>query len=235
MEAKRKFIKDRRDAEQVFYLTVGGTTNGKVPESIVWFVNNSEETLDSVENASGGFATFDDEVATMTLNSPKVYRDVRPGEAVAVDTHDVMFDGDFLVQFGVTIVSPSLGHLTLEGTLDKGGHPNETLAWKPLPPEMYDDENEGEFISPEKVAATYIQQTGNFLPKTVFINYGDLMHGYASDRLEPSGLHLKETLYHGGAATHFEFFDRADALVFQTCDPDTAYEFICALKSNPCL
>jgi len=98
---KRRFPAKIADSDGLFYLTSWG---GQEYENDVWFVNNSDETLDYVRPSSGGFATSDDDVIPMIQSRDTVeYRDVEPGEAVKIDAYHIVYDSDFAISFGVDV------------------------------------------------------------------------------------------------------------------------------------
>lgn len=139
MEKNRRFLKDSADLEQIFYLTC--CDGPSATEKAVWFVNNSNEILDYVRPSSGGFTASDDEVISMTQSPNSVeYRDVKPCEAVLIDNYDVIFDGDFVISWGVEMKSASLGKRHLTSDLLKGREPNVCLHWQSLEEEIRDSE-----------------------------------------------------------------------------------------------
>ena len=159
MEMKRRFLTKSTDPERIFYLTCWSGQNAFQEE--VFFVNNSDEKLDYVRPASGGFATCDDEVIPMNQKPDCIeYRDVQPNEAVMIDVYDSIFDGDFVISWGVELKSPSLGEQYFGSDHIKGEAPNITLHWKPLPEEMENSDDPKELIDPAKVAETYKQSSG---------------------------------------------------------------------------
>ena len=231
MTERRKYPDDLRDEEHVFYLMTE-----EIEDSIeknIWFVNNSDEILQEIYNTSGGFATVDDGVISMTAkeDNPR-FKNVKPKEAVLIDLYDPIFDGDFVIQFCETITADSFGTKEFCSQSRKGGLPNATLHWKPLPPESIDPENPGEMLSPEKAAFDYVERTGRYLEKSVSLNSGDLRMGYAHDRLAPTGLLLEREYFRNGDVIVFKFKDRSRAVVFQTCVLSKASEFVRNLKKK---
>lgn len=162
MTERRKYPDDLRDKEHIFYLMTE-----EIEDSIeknVWFVNNSKETLNEVYNTSGGFTTADDVVIPMTHREDNErLKNVKPGEAVLIDLYDPIFDGDFVIEFCVTITADSFGTKKFCTESCKGGNPNGTFHWKSLPPDSVDPENPDEQLSPEKAALDYVHRTGRFL------------------------------------------------------------------------
>ena len=231
MANDRKFTEYLRSDEHVFYL---------MPEPIagsieveIWFVNNSDEVLKEVYSSSGGFATVDDDdVAPMSTPKATKYKDVQPKEAVLIDRYDPIFDGDFLIQFGVCVTAPSFGTKEFNSEPQKGGAPSATLHWKPLPPELTDPERIEAFGSPEEAALSYVERTGRYLDKMVSLNSGDLRMDYAAKRLAPTGLSLDKKHYRGGSITVFIFRDESENVVFQTCELRKAAEFVNNLKKS---
>jgi len=97
----------------------------------LYFVNDSEEVIDRVSYATGGFQTCDDDV--VTVDSPEdgghVYLNVLPHEGVKIDEYDMILDSDFLLQPQVTIYSASMGERLFLGSASKGGFSGEVLLW----------------------------------------------------------------------------------------------------------
>lgn len=228
MSEKRKFVKERKEKEVIFYLVSESTGSF---EGNVWFVNNSDEILDEVRSDCGGFATFDDEVATMEMPNPMVYENVQPSEAVLIDTYNAMFDSDFMVCFGVAITSPSFGkNKSYSSGMSKGGNSDAVIHWKPLPEEIPDPDNPNKLLAPEKAAAEYMKRTGCFLDKSVSLNRGDLRMDYAAKRLAPSGVLLEKPSHREGKVIEYEFSEESGTVLFRTCDFEKACVFIETLR-----
>ena len=97
----------------------------------LYFVNNSNETLNSVSTSTGGCQTLDDGDEVMPVSSKKplyLYKYVKPGEAVKVEHYDPYWDSDFLLQLEVILSSPSYGN-KLFRVLGKGGIASTVLLW----------------------------------------------------------------------------------------------------------
>ena len=79
----------------------------------LFFVNDSNETLDFVKAEDGGFITCDDEVVNTWTEEGKGYRynDVLPKEAVKVAEFDDYYDLDYVLSVSITIKSASRGVL----------------------------------------------------------------------------------------------------------------------------
>ncbi|PHR59899.1 MAG: hypothetical protein COA47_08955 [Robiginitomaculum sp.] len=230
MKTGRKFPETLRDAENIFYLQLQSID---MLEGDIWFVNNSDETLLEVSNSSGGFAGGTDgdveDIVTMSTPKPTVYKDVKPKEAVRIDTYNEIFDGDFYIEFGAEITSPSFGKKHLKGELLKGGDPNATLLWTELP-EMPNPDDAAELLSPEKAANDYVDRSGQYLDKSISLNRGDLRADYAAKRLAPSGLLLEKTNHRNGRLTEYKFSDDGGKTIFHTYDFMRACLFIEALR-----
>lgn len=232
MKKNRFFPHKRRSAEHIFYLECDESPDPS-GKAVVYFVNNSEETLDRVSPASGGFTTADDEAILMTQSGHAPgFKNVEPGEAVAIDTYDPIFDGDFVISWGAYVSSPSIGARYFSADAIKGYAPNVTLHWQPLPEEMLDSEKGNEPVSPKTIAEDYCQETGLSLPKSTFINQGDMRQDYASERLSPSGLKLRRRFLRNGQVIQFEFIAADDRTVFHTTKPERAIDFVKALKNT---
>jgi hypothetical protein len=93
----------------------------------VYFVNNSGETLDSVSSGSCGMQTVDDDV--VSVGGPACsYENVKPGEAVKVESYHAVLDSDFLMQLDVGVSSPSKGRVAYR-CWAKGGVTSVVLLW----------------------------------------------------------------------------------------------------------
>ena len=231
MEMKRRFLTELANPEKVFYLTCFAGQNAFQEE--VFFVNNSDEKLDYVRPASGGFATSDDEVIPMNQKPDSiVYRDVQPNEAVMIDVYNSIFDGDFVISWGVELKSPSLGEQYFGSDHIKGEAPNITLHWKPLPEEMENSDDPKELIDPAKVAETYKQSSGLSLPSNVEYNKGSLLYHINMGFLNTCDLHFVKESLRDGKAANYRFLDKKDVEIFRTLDLDRAMAFVGALKAD---
>jgi hypothetical protein len=95
----------------------------------LFFVNDSEETLNSVSTSTGGCQTLDDEVMLVSSPDPLYwYENVKPGEAVKVEQYDPYWDSDFLLQLEVKVSSATYGDKILRVT-GKGGVDDTVLLW----------------------------------------------------------------------------------------------------------
>ena len=71
--------------------------------------------------------TLDDEA--LSVGGPAFsYEDVKPGEAVKVDSYDPILDSDFLMQLDVVVSSPSKGRVAYR-CWAKGGFASVVLLW----------------------------------------------------------------------------------------------------------
>jgi len=235
----RKSLEELRSKEHIFYLMSERRVGAQwSPRDIwffdVWFVNNSGEILTEVANSSGGYETVDDEVITMTTLHPKVYKDVKPKEAVLISRYDEMYDSDSVIEFAADVTALSFGKQRFSGECTKGVVPDATLLWKPLPQEIHDPDNPGELLSPEKAASDYKKKTGRCLVLNRFttLNLGDLREEYAVERLAPSGVQLEKESHRSGRVTEYRFKDEVGNLLFRTCDLKRAGAFVNAMKNG---
>lgn len=228
MEMKRRFPTEIADSEKIFYLTCW---SGQEYENDIWFVNNSDETLDYVRPSSGGFATSDDDIIPMTQSRDRVeYRDVKPGEAVKIDTYHIVYDSDFVISFGVDVKCPSLGERHFSSGLEKGNPPEVGLFWKPLPEEIKDPDDPDALIDPAKVAEAYRISSGRSLAANAFFNRGNLLYG-VSGPLETCGLQLVNQSLRDEHVTNYRFLNEGGVEVFRTMDLDRAMAFVRSLKA----
>ena len=230
MEMKRRFLTKSTDPERIFYLTCWSGQNAFQDE--VWFVNNSDETLDYVRPASGGFATSDDDVVPMTQSPDSVlYKDVQPREAVFIDVYDTIFDGDFLISWGVDLKSPSLGERYFDSDPIKGEAPEVVLLWKPLPEEMENPDNPEELVDPATVAKAYQQTSDLSLPKDVQYNKGSLLYNVNMGFLNECRLQFSKEILRDGTAVNYRFLNDDRDEIFRTLDLDRAMAFVGGLKA----
>jgi len=94
----------------------------------LYFVNFSDEVLDTVSSGSAGLQTVgDDEV--MPVGGPGYcYELVLPNEAVKVEHYDAYYDSDFLLQLILLVKSPSRGILEFR-SMGKGQVDVGVLLW----------------------------------------------------------------------------------------------------------
>lgn len=94
----------------------------------LYFVNFSEEVLDTVTSASGGFQTVgSDEV--MSVGGPDYfYKNVQQNEAVLIEQHHMMYDSDYLLQIDILVKSPTKGLMKFS-CIGKGKIDEVVLLW----------------------------------------------------------------------------------------------------------
>jgi hypothetical protein len=227
---RRRFPEKVSDPERIFYLECYESSRPFV--SNVWFVNNSEETLDYVRPSSGGFATSDDDVIHMSPNPNRVeFKDVKPGEAVLIDVYDRFFDGDFVISWGVELKSPSLGERRFSSGATKGSTPEMGLFWKPLPEEIKNPDDPEKLVDPAKVAEAYRRRSGMGLPANIYLNKGNLLYGDNLEVLDICGLQSVTTKLQDGHVTDYRFLDGNGDDVFRTLDLGRAIAFVRGLKA----
>jgi hypothetical protein len=102
-----------------------------ISDSELYFVNNSNETLDYVRVKTVGFQTCDDDIVTVNSDGDRyVYESVKPSEAVKIDEYDVYLDSDFVLQTRIKIKSPTYGVLEFSTKPEKGGFSEYVLKWE---------------------------------------------------------------------------------------------------------
>ncbi len=95
----------------------------------LFLVNSSDETLDLVSVGTGGCATTDDSVVSITDEVGYIYHDVKPNEAVKIDEYDDFYDLDYLLQVSLRIESKKEGVLDILTWPEKGGIGETVLMW----------------------------------------------------------------------------------------------------------
>ena len=105
----------------IFWLTRNGNE--------LFFVNDSDETLDLVTTESGGFQTCDDVVMGISGDEGYRYSDVKPHEAVKVEEYDDFYDADFLLQVSIFVRSKTRGNFLMRTLPQKGGVGELILLW----------------------------------------------------------------------------------------------------------
>jgi hypothetical protein len=102
-----------------------------ISDSELYFVNNSNETLDYVRVKTVGFQTCDDDIVTVNRDGYSyVYESVKPSDAVKIDEYDVYLDSDFVLQTRIKIKSPTYGVLEFSTKPEKGGFSEYVLKWE---------------------------------------------------------------------------------------------------------
>jgi hypothetical protein len=98
----------------------------------LYLVNLSGETLDEVVAGTGGFITFDDDVAAVSSEDDSyVYKNVKPKDAVKVDEYNI-YDQDYVLQTCISIKSEAFGCFNLSSPAEKGGIFEVVLLWDTL-------------------------------------------------------------------------------------------------------
>ena len=96
----------------------------------LYLVNSSEDTLDFVVAATGGFQTVDDDVVmTVTSENNYEYKNVKPNCAVKVEEYDGFYDLDFVLQVLLRIQSKNIGCIEIRSPATKGGAGETVLLW----------------------------------------------------------------------------------------------------------
>ena len=86
----------------------------------LYFLNQSNQMLNRVSNASNGVGLIDDEGDSVSTSTFKItYETVAPGEAVLIDEFDEIWDSDFLINTQIIVETDQ----SIENFLscDKGG------------------------------------------------------------------------------------------------------------------
>jgi hypothetical protein len=105
----------------IFWLTRSGDE--------LFFVNDSDETLDLVTTESGGFQTCDDAVMGISSNEDYRYSNVKAHEAVKVEEYDDFYDADFILQVSIFVQSKTKGNFLMRSLPQKGGVSELVLLW----------------------------------------------------------------------------------------------------------
>ena len=71
-------------------------------DTLLYFVNCSDDVLRKIKSSKGGFITLDDTVASLE-GKEDAYRNVLPGEAVLVDKYNAVYDSDGLKQLSIEV------------------------------------------------------------------------------------------------------------------------------------
>ena len=94
-------------------------------EGALYFVNDSDEVLETVSSDSCGY------VLDASIDGPKfLYKDVKPGESVKVEEYDNYYDLDYVLGFYLYIKSNSLGKIKIIPPFKKGGVAPQPLLYK---------------------------------------------------------------------------------------------------------
>lgn len=95
----------------------------------LFLINTTGEVLKLVTSRTGGFQTFDEDVATIQNNFTYSYENVLPEEAVKIEEYDDYYDLDYVLQTTITIESKNLGCIELRTPAQKGGSKEMVLLW----------------------------------------------------------------------------------------------------------
>lgn len=94
----------------------------------LYFVNDSNETLDVVSSESFGFI-----LDSSLEGSPKFYyENVKPNESVKVEEYDDFYDLDYVLGFDIFIQSANLGQVKIVPPPKKGGVREQELLYKDM-------------------------------------------------------------------------------------------------------
>ena len=111
------------DRSPVFWTTV--------LENELYFINNSNETLDYLRVKTVGFQTCDGDIVTILNDGYSyVYQAVKQSEAVKVDEYDVYLDSDFVLQTHIKIKSSTYGDIEFSTKTEKGWCSECVLMWR---------------------------------------------------------------------------------------------------------
>lgn len=126
-EFDRKFLASKQSGLPVLVVTYGKFS--KSTDYNIYFVNHSDEVLTVVESKCGGCQTIDDNTVMPVGGAKYSYKNVLPDEAVKIETYNVIYDSDFLLQLTVSIKSPRLGTITWS-SLTKNKIPGGVILWE---------------------------------------------------------------------------------------------------------
>ncbi|WP_280553463.1 hypothetical protein [Halomonas sp. 25-S5] len=108
----------------VFWLELSGGRK----EGELYFINDSQDTLDYVKVEAAGFMTADDD--TITLEADGItYHDVLPHEAVKIEEFDGVYDLDIVFQVGLEVKGETYGKMRIRTPPGKGFIPRQELLW----------------------------------------------------------------------------------------------------------
>lgn len=99
----------------------------------LYFVNESDETLDVVSSDSFGLI----EDSALEKNPKYYYENVKPNESVKVEEYDDYYDLDYLLGFDIYIKSKTLGNIKITPPPKKGGVISQELVYKDLTTKRY--------------------------------------------------------------------------------------------------
>lgn len=94
----------------------------------IYFINNSDDTLDYVIYSRGAMQTLDDDVMSVS-EIEECYEQVLPGEAVKIYEYDVIFDSDFVIIFEVRVISKQYDDKIYLSEPFKGRFKEMVLLW----------------------------------------------------------------------------------------------------------
>ena len=124
------------DKRPVFWLELTRRKQGDL-----YFINESQETLDYVKVEPAGYMTADDDVLTLEAKRT-IYRDVLPHEAVKIDEFDGYYDLDMVFQIYLEVKSKTHGRMRFRTPPKKGYIPRQELLW--------DNGEPGEYVTVER-------------------------------------------------------------------------------------
>ena len=100
--------------------------SGVMPNTDVYFVNESDEILDEVSSEGWGFVGV-----SSTMNNPQfTYKSVNPGEAVKIDTFNIQTDSDFILGTTIYVTSKNIGKVKFKPKPGKGQILEQPLLWE---------------------------------------------------------------------------------------------------------
>jgi len=117
----------KEEKTPVFYLAVQENEEDHYV-SDVYFINNTDETLEFVSSGTGGFQTCDEDIVSVQ-GKGLFYQKVIPGEAVLVESYHCVSDSDFVLELNIEVLSQVWGKLEFK-ELEKGGFGAKVLMWK---------------------------------------------------------------------------------------------------------
>jgi len=94
----------------------------------IYFVNDSNEVLSKVSVNTVGFVGD----GSVTNESDKIYKDVKPGESVMLDEYDMVLDSDFVLGLIIEVESEKYGKMSINSKMGKGSVPSQPLIYKDL-------------------------------------------------------------------------------------------------------
>ena len=124
---KSELRKENHETPPLFWLKI---LEGEGLNCEVYFVNSSEYTIKRIKPISSGYISYDDNLVPLQNNNTRYYIDIKPNEAILVDTFNKMYDSDSYLSLSLQIDSEITGNVQIATPSFRGKIPEQAIYFE---------------------------------------------------------------------------------------------------------